>query len=198
MTLHELEPRLTPSPNPFAAEGVPAQIYTLANGSEVAAAGDGGGPRVVGPGFSVYVADPDSRHGVDWGGLRAVLDAAASPVVSVQEVPPQPVGIDSAANSIDGTGGVLRQTIGLYATDAGPTPYGVGLVFDSPPTDERDRYDRALLAREVWTALGRWDVFVATGAPINQARGLATYVEVRVSAPYDADAIAADIAGRLA
>lgn len=195
-TLHELETRLAPSASPFPE--VPSYEFRLADAPPVWCALAPGGPRVVQGDESYYVADPESRGGVYVGGVRWLLGLRGERIVAESETPAQPHDIDPAANSIDGAGGVLRQTTGLYAVDAGPTPYGVGLVFDSPPTDERDRYDRALLAREVWTALGRWDVFVATGKPISQARGLETYVEVRVSAPYDADAIAADIAERLA
>lgn len=174
MTLHELDARRLPSASPFP--DAPQIAYTVAylrDGGIVAAAGDGGGPRVVrqdaagNETWSVFVADPDTRQGVPAGAFRLLL-AAGADVLQVAGVTPPPAGIDPAANAVDGSFGL---------PDVART--GVGLVFRSATDGSvSDWQDRHFLPLDVWSLVGADAVYVAVGPSVSIARGLPRYVEI--------------------
>lgn len=197
MTLRELEPRLAPSASPFPE--VPSYTFNLAGDRPpLIAALAPGGPRIVWGDVSVFLADPNSRAGVDIEGVRVLLAAAGERVVGESEtpaeLPPEP-GVDPEANRI-------TAAFGLFD---GAT-VGVGIVFDTRPGESvREQQDRLYLPQDVWTALadsGRVDpysVFVAVGDEVTRARTLPRYVEVQLSGPgpFDPAQVAEDVLGRL-
>jgi hypothetical protein len=189
--LHELEPRLVPSPFPE----VPSYVFYLGDAPPLIAALAPGGPRIVWGDVSVYLADPSSRLGVNIEGVRVLLAAAGERVLGESETPAEPAGIDPAANSV---------TWGFGLFDGATV--GVGLVFDTAAgPSEREQQDRLYLPQDLWAAIeatGRIDpysVYVAMGDEISRARTLPRYVEVQLSGPgaFSAESIAADVLGRL-
>lgn len=175
-----------------------------ADGNVYVGVGAGGGPRVVTLDLttgslvaSVFVGDPASRTGVDAATVLPVTGVDVGVGVEQPGTRP-PAGISPAANAIDGSAGTRRVSeldLGTFQMrDIGPTPYGVGLVFEVPPTSADDEIDRALLPRDVLLALATYDYYVAIGPSIAFANALPRYIEIPVGrAPYDAEAIAAAV-----
>lgn len=124
-TLHELEPRLAPSVSPFPE--VSAHVYEL-NGSRTLYTADApGGPRVVlhendTEIFSVFVADPESRAGVNPDAIERIITALGAKIESV-------ISIDAYVGTprVKVFGADLKTLV-----DFGPTPYAVALTYDGP------------------------------------------------------------------
>lgn len=169
--LIELDARLLPSAPPFPdAPGIPYTVAYLRDGGLIAAAGDGGGPRVVrqdaagNETWSVYVADPDTRQGVPAESFRLLL-AAGADVLQVAGVTPAPADLDPAANGVTSHYGLADEF----------TRLGVGLVFREPPASLSDRL---WLPQDVYTILDDDTVYVAVGDDVAVARTLPRYVEI--------------------
>lgn len=187
LTLAELDARCLLSASPFPdAPSVPYTVAYLRDGGLIAAAGDGGGPRVVrqdatgGEVWSVYVADPQTRQGVPAESFRLLLQAGAD-VLQVARVTPTPADLDPLANAIDSTAGVLTRTeLGpnLEIVPGGPTPFGVGLVYARSPADADEATRRQQLPRLVLGELGSPDYYVASGSSVALARSLGKYFEI--------------------
>lgn len=200
ITLTQLEPRLAPSAGFADAPGVPVTVLYLADGDTLVCAGVGGGPRVElrdgqgVPVWSVFVADPTTRRGVNPEAFRLLL-AAGADVVQVVEVPPQPKGIDPAANTVTKSFGLLDAF----------TRIGVGLVFATPPDGgTQDLQARIYLPQDVWTALAEsgqvvdpYSVYVAIGDDLSKARDLPTYVDIELGSEWDVADIVNTVLGRL-
>lgn len=201
-TLTILEPRLVPA-SPFPdAPHVPYHLRNLPHGELIAAAGDGGGPRLVrldATGeqvWSVYVADPDTRRGVNPEAVDLLLSAGGVQVLSTATVQPVPAGVDVAANLVGRGFGLPDE-----ATIA------VGLVYSMPPGDSvQEQQARLFASQDTWTALadsGQIDpyaVYVAAGADLSVARAIGErggrYIEVRADG-LDPETIASEVMGRL-
>jgi hypothetical protein len=180
---------------------VPSTALYLDGGDTLHLAGDGGGPRVVrqdatgAEEWSVYVADPDSRLGVNSEAMRLLLAAAGERVLSESEAPAEPKGVDPAANGIS-------RGFGLFDS----ATIGVGILFDVPPADTTaGRQTRAFLPQDVWTEIADrggvdpYSLFVAVGDEVSRARQLPRYIEVQLigPGPWDLAGVVDEVMGKL-
>jgi hypothetical protein len=202
-TLTELEPRLTPSGSPFPE--VPSTVLYLAAGDTLHCAGDGGGPRVVRQDaagnevWSVFVADPLTRVGVNVDAVKLLIEASGERVVGetfTPAEPPTPPGADPLANSVDGFSGWPRDErfdrVTFQLVDFGPTPYAVAISFDTAPApgERRDLLPGQVADELYKRGIDPQQFYIAVGSDRSRIDPGSVRIGVELSGPFDPAAVA--------